>query len=139
MTSRALIIIRDGADRALARRWIDQARPGTRVDFKGPQRTTEQNDRMWAMLTDVARQKTLGGRKWTTNEWKIIFLHAFGQETRYLPPLDGEGGFIPYNQSSSDLSVKEMGELIELMFAWGAENDVVWSDPTIRELEEQGS
>jgi hypothetical protein len=43
--------------------------------------------------------------------------------------VDG-GAFVPYGQSSSDLSVAEMTELLEFMFCWGAENGVVWSDPT---------
>lgn len=139
MSARAQIVIRDGADRATARLWIERAKVGSRIDFKGPRRTIEQNDRMWAMLTDVARQKTLSDRKWSTSQWKCIFLHACGRELSYLPPLDGKGGFIPWGQSSSDLSVAEMSELIEFMFAWGAENGVTWSDPAIRELEEQGS
>lgn len=132
MTSRAIIVIRDGTDRALARRWVDHAQPGSRISFKGPQRTIEQNDRLWAMLTDTARQATLGGRRWTTNEWKVIFLHALGQEMRYLPPLDGKGGFIPYGHSSSDLSVSEMSALIDFIFAWGAENGILWSDPALK-------
>lgn len=137
MTQRADIILRDGADRALARRWIDQARPGSRVTLKGPQRNLDQNSRMWAMLTDVSRQCQLSGRRWTPDQWKCVFLVALGRETQFIPSLDGK--FIPYGQSSSDLSVSEMSELIESMFAYGAENAVAWSDPTIRELEEQGT
>ncbi|WP_316219310.1 recombination protein NinB [Bradyrhizobium sp. SZCCHNR2026] len=127
MSGRPQIVIRSQADRALAHRWIDHARPGTRIEFKAAQRTVEQNDRMWAMLTDIARQAMLYERRYTTDQWKVIFLHACGQEIQHVPSLSG--GFIPYGQSSSDLSKEEMSNLIEFMFAWGAENGVVWSDP----------
>lgn len=139
MTQRADIVLRDGADRALARRWLDQAKPGSRITFKGPQRNLDQNSRMWAMLTDIARQCRLNERRWTIDQWKVIFLEAMGRETQFIPSL--EGRFIPYGQSSSDLSVGEMSDLIESMFAFGAEQtpSVEWSDPKVRELEEQGS
>ena len=51
-----------------SRRWNDDMRAEgdrldspracmTRVEFKGPKRTLDQNSRMWAMLTDVSRQQ----------------------------------------------------------------------------------
>jgi hypothetical protein len=68
------------------------------------------------------------GRPYTTDEAKVVFMQACGKEFTVLPTLDGKG-FVPYGQSSSDLSVGEMRDLIEFMFAWGAENGIVWSDP----------
>jgi hypothetical protein len=129
MTDRADLTLSSPAQRATAHRWIDGLPVGTRVTFKGPKRTLEQNDRMWAMLTDIARQKTLNGRKWKRDQWKVIFMTACGRETQFIPDLDGK--FIPYGQSSSDLSAKEMSDLIDFMFGWGAENDVRWTDPAI--------
>lgn len=127
--SRALIILQSMADRAKAMDLIRRAPTGTRVEFKGAKRSLPQNDRMWAMLTDVAAQKSHNGRKYTPDQWKVIFMHACGREVQFLPALDGPG-FIPWGQSSSDLSKGEMSDLIEFMFAWGAENGLVWSDPT---------
>jgi NinB protein len=129
MTDRADLTLSSPAQRATAHRWIDGLPAGTRVTFKGPKRTLEQNDCMWAMLTDIARQKTLNGRRWSTGQWKVIFLEALGRETAFIPSLDGK--FIPYGQSSSDLSVEEMSNLIEFMFAWGAENNVRWTKPAV--------
>lgn len=137
VTQRADIVLRDGADRALAARWIRDARPGSRVTFKGPQRNLDQNAKMWSCLTDIARQCRLNERRWTVDQWKCIFLEAIGRETELIPSLDGR--FIPYGRSSSDLSVAEMSELLDFIGAWGTENGVTWSDPAIRELEEQGT
>lgn len=133
--SRAQLVLNTRAARETANAWIGKAPAGTRIEFKGPQRSIEQNDRMWAMLTDVARQKTHAGRRFTTDEWKVLFMHACGREVQFLPALNG-GGFVPYGQSSSDLSVAEMADLITFIMQWGDENGVAWSDPTMpRELE----
>lgn len=128
--SRALIILNELTDVARAIGLIQKAPPGTRVEIKGAKRTLPQNDRMWAMLTDVARQKTHHGIRYTPDQWKVIFLHAAGREVTFIPALDGST-FIPWGQRSSDLSVAEMTDVIECMFAWGAENGIQWSDPKL--------
>ena len=126
--SRALLVIRSAVERERASRWVAQAPYGTRIEFKAVKRSTDQNAKMWAMLTDIATQKHHQNRKYTTDQWKAIFMHACGQEVEFLPSLDGST-FIPYGNRSSDLSKAEMSDLIECMTAWGATNDVVWSDP----------
>jgi hypothetical protein len=125
--SRHLITIWSTADRARAARYIAQAPSGTRVEFKAAKRTLPQNDRMWAMLTDIAQQKEHCGRKYTPDEWKVLFMHACGRETQFVPALNGNG-FLPLGYRSSDLSKQEMSDLIECMFTWGAENGVVFHD-----------
>jgi hypothetical protein len=126
--SRALVVVKHAADRNLISRWADQVPEGTRVEFKKPKRTLPQNDRMWAMLTDIAQQKEHAGRKFTPDQWKVLFMHACGREVQFIPALDGST-FIPWGRSSSDLSKEEMTDLIEFMFAWGAENGVAFHEP----------
>ncbi len=99
----------------------------TRVEISEPRRTLPQNKRMWAMLSDISRQCEHMGRKYTIDEWKCLFLHALGRECEFIPALDGKG-FIPYRQSSSELTVEEMTGMIELMFKYGAENNVMWTN-----------
>jgi hypothetical protein len=125
---RALIVLSSEAMRTKAHDYIAKARPGSRITFQGPKRTLPQNDRMWAMLTDVATQVEHAGQRYSTEDWKILFIHALGRETRFIPALDGRG-FVPIGQSSSDLSIEEMSELIELIFAWGAEHGVEFHEP----------
>ena len=127
--SRALVVINSSADRSRISALASKAPAGTRVEFKGAKRTLPQNDRMWAMLTDVSRQKMHHGRYYTPDQWKVIFLHALGREVKFIPSLDGST-FIPWGGRSSELSKDEMSQLIESMFAWGAENGIEWSDPT---------
>jgi len=125
--SRATLILDNPKARQQAARWAVTAPPGTRVEFKEVKRTLPQNDRMWAMLTDVSRQAMLGGKRYDTDEWKVIFLHALGREMTFLPSLDGKT-FVPYGQHSSDLGKGEMTALIELIFAFGAGHGVVFHD-----------
>lgn len=125
---RALLIINSEADRRKAATWANKAPWGTRIEFKASKRTLPQNDRMWAMLTDIAEQKTHLGRKYTPDHWKVIFMHACGREVQFIPALDGST-FIPWGQSSSDLSVSEMTDLIEFMLKWGADNGVQFKEP----------
>lgn len=125
--ARAMLILNSDDVRAKAVHWIQKAPVNTRIEFKSSKRTLPQNDRMWAMLSDVAQQGALGGKKFNTDEWKAIFLNALGREARFLPAID-ERGVVPYGQSSSDLSVDEMSDLMELVTAWGAEHGVIFHD-----------
>lgn len=125
--SRHLLTLDFPSDRQRAHRYVDAAPDGTRIEFKAAKRSLPQNDRMWAMLTDIAQQKEHAGRKFTPDQWKVIFLSAIGREVQFIPSLDGKT-FIPWGQSSSDLSKGEMSDLIEFIAAWGAENGVVFHD-----------
>jgi hypothetical protein len=128
-------VIHTEKDREEILAWISTCRLGTRIEARGPRRTLPQNDKMWAMLTDIARQrKTLNGQELTTEQWKTVFMQALGKEPDILPTLDG--GFFTADTSTSKLSETEMSDLIEYIYAWGAENSVVWSDPKLRSQEE---
>ena len=121
--SRATLILAGQRERAQATAWIAKAPVNTRVEFKQPKRSTDQNSLMWSLLTQVATQKEHCGRRYTPDQWKILMLHAFGREVQFVPSLDGST-FIPWGQSSSDLSKQEMTELIEFIISWGAQNGV---------------
>ena len=127
--SRALLRIDGPVTRARAMRLMERVPEGTRVEFKGARRTLPQNDKMWAMLSEIARQKTHCGRRYTADNWKSIFMHAMGRETVFVPSLDGET-FFPIGWRSSDLSKEEMSELIEFILAWGAQNGVAFANDT---------
>lgn len=125
---RALRVIQTEADRAVVLDWATKAPIGTRVTFQRSKRSLDQNSRMWAMLTDVATQTEHMGRRYDASQWKVLFLHACGREVQFLPALDGST-FIPWGQSSSDLSKDEMSELIDFIAAWGAEHNIAFHEP----------
>lgn len=97
---------------------------------KEQRRSPEQNRKMWAMLQEISQQKEHCGRRYSADQWKVIFMHAWGRQTEFLPSLDCDT-FVPYGQSSSALSKKEMIELIELIQSWGAQNGVVFADDPV--------
>lgn len=121
--SRATIIIRSDAERNRATHWVRTVPPGTRVEFKARRRTLPQNDRMWAMLTDIATQLPWHGVKLTPDDWKLVFLDSLKREVRIVPNIDGTG-FVNLGRSSSDLSVDEMSDLMELITEFGARHGI---------------
>lgn len=125
--SRHLIVLNSSAARERAMSYVSQAPIGTRVEFKASKRTLPQNDLMWSLLTDIARQKEHCGRRYTPDQWKVLFLHGIGREVQFIPSLD-EKTFLPWGQSSSDLSKGEMTDLIEFILSWGAQNGVKFYD-----------
>lgn len=125
--ARATLVLISDTIRQKAIRWIRGLPPGTRVEFKGPKRTLPQNDRMWAMLTDVATQLRWHGLKLVAEDWKLMFLDALKREQRIVPNLDGTG-FVNLGRSTSDLSVQEMSDLQALIEAFGAKHNVRFFD-----------
>jgi hypothetical protein len=125
--SRYLIPLWSKANRDKAHRLIDAAPTGSRVEVKAQKRTTDQNARMWAMLTDVAMQLSWHGMKLRPDDWKLVFLDALKREMRVVPNIDGTG-FVNLGRSSSDLSKAEMGDLMTIIEAFGAQHGVVFHD-----------
>jgi hypothetical protein len=123
--SRAVLVLANDAIRAKALGWVRTAPTETRIEFKAPKRTLPQNSRMWAMLTDVAGQVKWHGLSLTADDWKLIFLDALKTELRLVPNIDGNG-FVNLGRSSSDLSREEMGQLMDLIEAFGASHGVVF-------------
>lgn len=127
MSDRAALTLNSPQARQRAVLWCQKLPDGTRVEFKRSKRSIPQNSMMWALLTDVSQQVEHAGRRYAPEDWKALFMHALGQEVRFLPALDGQS-FVPIGYRSSDLSKGEMTELIELIFSWGAEHGVVFHD-----------
>ena len=125
--SRALVTIYSDADRRKAASWAESAPRGTRIEFKDAKRSVDQNSLLWSLLSQVASKKEHNGRKYTPNQWKVLFMHACGRDVQFIPSLDN-ATFIPWGQSSSDLSKAEMTDLLEFIFAWGAQNGVTFRE-----------
>jgi hypothetical protein len=119
--SRALVTLRTADDRERACRWIRQAPPGSRIEFKSPRRTLPQNDRMWAMLTEIATQLAWHGQKLTPDDWKDLFMGALRKE-RLVPGING--GLTSIGMRTSDLTKEEMSDLIELICHFAAVNSI---------------
>lgn len=125
--TRALVVIRTDADRAKVATWAGNVQPGTRVEFRAARRSTDQNSKLWACLSDVSRQKEHFGRKYPPEVWKCLMMHGWRREVQFAPSLDGDG-VVPIVFRSSELTKAEMSELLEFIISWGTQNGVLFSD-----------
>ena len=129
--TRSLIKLDNPVARLKAVTAINAAPDGYLMEIREPKRTNPQNDRLWASLTDVAAQKDWHGVHLDPADWKLIFLAALNKEMRIVPNLDGNG-FVNLGQSSSKLSRSEFSDLLEVLYAWGAREGVVFHDQVER-------
>ena len=125
--ARHTLTIRNTADREQAHSLLAAAPYGVRFEIKSARRTADQNSRMWAMLTDVSQQVKWHGLTLPPDDWKLLFIDALKRELRMVPNLDGNG-FVNLGRSSSDLTIEEMSDLIELIFQFGANHGVTFHD-----------
>lgn len=121
--SRYLLTIRNERDRAKAADWLARLPLGWRVEFKETKRTVPQNDRMWAILTEISTQLVWRGQRYSPEDWKDYFMHALNGG-RFMPSEDG--GMIPIGRSTSKLGKQEHSLLTEIMEAFAERHGVVW-------------
>ena len=104
---------------------VQNAPEGYAVTVSEPSRSLEQNSRLWALLHDVARQVEWYGKRLTPEDWKHIFTSSL-RKLEVVPNLEGNG-FVALGLSTSRMSKRELGDLMQLIEAFGAERGVVWS------------
>lgn len=101
-----------------------------RVVVGEPTRSYAQNDLMWAVLTDIAKQVEwpVDGKmqKLRPEEWKNILTAGLKRETRVAQGIGG--GFVMLGQRTSKMSKRELSEVIEFAYAFGAEHGVRWTE-----------
>lgn len=119
--SRPSLPLTSPANRAKAKRWIDLAPHGYRVEWKPPTRSVEQNALMWSLLGQLSKALPWHGQTYSDEDWKDYMMHAL-RRARWMPSEDG--GLVPIGMRTSDLGVSEMTDLIELIFAFGARHGV---------------
>lgn len=99
-------------------------------------RTPDQNRLMWALLTDLANQVDwpVNGKmeKLSPEDWKHVTTAALRREQRIADGISG--GFVILGQYTHKFSKQEMSELIELIYAFGAERGVRFTDEAARTI-----
>lgn len=116
--------------RAYAHRCVEEAPLGHVVKIAEETRRDAQNRKLWPMIKDIQDQ-VAGMEIYSAEDMKLRFMDALGSELRFLPKLEGAGMF-PVGARSSELTVQQFSGLIELLFKFGAEHGVQWTDPETR-------
>jgi hypothetical protein len=120
------IIILNESNRRFAIGAVMHRPDGHILTLSEPTRTLDQNAKLWPMLADVSRQVNWYGQKLTADEWKDVFSASLkGQKA--VPGIDG--GFVICGHRTSTMGKKLFSDLVELIYAFGAQHGVRWSAP----------
>ena len=104
--TRRIVTLQGPSDVVRAKNYLDcaAAAGGYEVEFRKQRRTSAQNARLWAMLSDVAAaMPERNGIAMTPEDYKTLFLYALNAEMRMVPGIDGQG-FVPLGSRSSKLT-----------------------------------
>lgn len=111
-----------------------------------------QEQKMHAMVGDIARQVKLFGKELPAESWKRILVDAFKHDTKNDPDLKADWGrfgdielvpalnhpgFVMVGEQTRKFSMRLSSSFIEWLLFFGAENNVVWSDPKTRRTEQE--
>jgi hypothetical protein len=104
------------------------------VVAKPAKRTQEHSARLHAMLGWISKHAVWAGQKHDIDTWKRLLVAAWcrarGEPVSYLPALDGQGIDIVFRRTS-ELTGREMAELIEFIYAWGVSMELQIPEPTL--------
>lgn len=127
---RILTLTGEAAKKAACRE-ILAAPEGYVVTIAEKTRSLDQNAKLWPMLQDIAKQCNWHGMRLKEDEWKDL-LSAGLVQSKVVPNMEGNG-FVILGQRTSKMTKSQFAALIELLYAFGAERGVVWTEPVADE------
>ncbi len=111
-----------------------------------PLKSRDQEKRYHAMIADIARVFVHAGRKWNADDMKRLLIDQFRRDTikdpellqewrkvspiDLVPSIDGSG-VVMLGAQSRRFTKKLACAFCDWLFAFGAEINVTWSDPTV--------
>lgn len=120
------VILHGQSQRAFAKALVDRAPQDAVLTIRPATRSTEQNSLMWALLSELSRAKP-EGRMHTPEVWKQLVMHACGHAVQFEIGLNGQP--FPTGFRSSRLTKQQMVDLIDWIYAYGAEHGVAFTAP----------
>lgn len=113
---------------------VKSAPEGYLVGIHPDTRTLAQNRLMWGLLNDVSKQVDWEIRegfhaqitKLDSESWKDLFTAALTREQREAKGI--YGGVVALGSSTRKMNKSKFGDLINLIYAFGNERGVMWSD-----------
>ena len=132
--------IDDMAGAAAAMPWIQQniingLKSGPVVVSLGREtRSGEQNNLLWALLTDISNQVTWFDKKHSPEAWKDIITGSF-KGAEFVPNINGDG-FVLLGMRTSKMDKPTFSALVDYIQAFGADQSIKWSDPSLAVFEQ---
>ena len=105
---------------------VRNAPDGYIVTVKAAKRSDAQNRLLWQALTDVAEQVEWYGQYLPNTDWKDIFTASL-RKSKVVPGIDS-GTFVVTGLHTSAMTKGELSTLMDLIFSFGAEKGVVFTD-----------
>lgn len=127
MNKRTFVLAHAEARQRAARYVAQEAPDGYCVTISEPTRTLEQNALMWPLLACLSEQIVWYGVKMSDEDWKDM-LTASLRKQRSAPGIDG--GFVVFGERTKTYSKAQFSELIELIYAFGAQRGVNFNERT---------
>ena len=100
---------------------VQSAPAGHVVTIKEPTRSLDQNALLWPLLTELSEQVNWYGQRLAPDEWKDVMTAGLKKQ-KAVPGIDG--GFVMVGSRTSKMSKAEFSDLVELIYAFGAERGV---------------
>lgn len=123
--ARTFEIIHDEARRRIIVE-VANAPAGYFVKIMPETRTLQQNSKLHAIFTGIAKTEKYIGRELNSVQWKTLFVSghsvATGLGADMVPGLENE--YVNIRESSAQMSIARMSSLIEYTNAWQAEQEV---------------
>lgn len=105
---------------------VRNAPDGYILTVKAAKRSDAQNRLLWQALTDVAEQVEWYGQYLPNTDWKDIFTASL-RKSKVVPGIDS-GTFVVTGLHTSAMTKGELSTLMDLIFSFGAEKGVVFTD-----------
>ena len=139
---RQLVITGEVSRKAICRHVLT-APEGHVVRISEPAKKRIQEEKYHAMIGDIAKQCTFMGMRLDSEDWKRLLVDAFAKvmrdagtpihhDGRVVPSLDGKR-VVQLGVQTRKFYVKEAAEFIEYLYAYGAENNVQWTEQSAPE------
>ncbi len=126
MSKRIFVLAHETARRR-AQEAVWNAQDGYRVEISAPTRTSDQNAKFHALVSDISKSGHMwGGKPRTAAQWKVLLVSGHAVATKegseIVPGLEGE--FVSLRESTALMSKKRGASLIEYTLCFAAMNGI---------------
>lgn len=105
------------------------AHDAIKIEVREKTRTDEQNAKLHAMLSDIAKQATWQGDQLDIDGWKNLFVsgHAIATKSPYKLVMGMEGELVNVRERTSKMGVRRLASLIDYIEAWAGQNNITFT------------